>query len=244
MLEAPPHADRRPLLHWLIFTGASLFGAVLLWRYGLIRGMVASDRTGISSVIALLYLGTSLHCLWRIVVVAREGDAARHAAWRLGRAGGEGPAALAGPSGGAIGAFLRDLEARAARPGPARTDATPLLRSLAARLRGSNRFGEFASDTLMKLGLVGTIVGFIMMLAPVATIDMADRGTIRSSMNLMSDGMAVAMYTTLAGLVGSILVKTQYYLLDDATTKVLAVAVGLGERLLARGVEPRAEAAE
>ena len=31
---------------------------------------------------------------------------------------------------------------------------------------------------------------------------------------MMSDGMAVAMYTTLAGLVGSILLKTSTYMLD------------------------------
>ena len=37
----------------------------------------------------------------------------------------------------------------------------------------------------------------------------------KSSMGLMSDGMAVAMYTTLAGLVGSILLKIQYYMLDN-----------------------------
>ena len=35
-------------------------------------------------------------------------------------------------------------------------------------------------------------------------------------MTMMSDGMAVAMYTTLAGLVGSILIKIQYYFLEWA----------------------------
>ena len=38
-------ADRAPLLRWLIFTGATIFAAVLLWSHGLIRLMVASDRT-------------------------------------------------------------------------------------------------------------------------------------------------------------------------------------------------------
>ena len=39
----------------------------------------------------------------------------------------------------------------------------------------------------------------------------ADRASVKSSMGLMSDGMAVAMYTTLTGLIGSILVQIQYY---------------------------------
>ena len=104
-----------------------------------------------------------------------------------------------------------------------------MLRSLADKLRGSNGFGAFASDTLMKLGLLGTIIGFIIMLAPIAGLDAGDRALMKSSMGLMSGGMAVAMYTTLAGLVGSILLKFQYYMLDAATAKVFSRAVALTE---------------
>jgi hypothetical protein len=222
-------ADRVPLLHWMIFTGFSLFGFVLLWRYGLIRQMVVADRTYISSVIVLLYVATSLHCLRRMIVVTREADVARRAARLIGGAGagaGDGVAAL--PQ-GLIAEHLRDLAMQAERQGGRRFDPTLLLRGLAGRLRGANQLGAFASDTLMKLGLVGTIVGFIMMLAPIASIDTGDKGAIKSSMNLMSEGMAVAMYTTLVGLVGSILVRIQYYMLDDATAKLFALAVGLVE---------------
>jgi hypothetical protein len=123
------------------------------------------------------------------------------------------------------------------------------LRRLAGNLRGSNSFGAFAGDTLMKLGLIGTIVGFIMMLAPIAGLDTANQGAIKSSMNLMSEGMAVAMYTTLAGLLGSILIRIQYYMLEDATAKLFAFAVGLIDvhviARLDRGTQlPAAEMAE
>src|SRR6185312_16766241 len=90
-------SDRAPLLRWLIFTGATVFAAVLLWRYGLIRLMVTSDRTYLSSVIALIYVGASLHCLWRTIVVSREGDAGKRTAARIeqgGVAALESPAAL------------------------------------------------------------------------------------------------------------------------------------------------------
>ena len=46
--------ERGGMLLWMIFTGLSVFAAFLLWRYGLIRLMVSSDRTYISSVIAVL----------------------------------------------------------------------------------------------------------------------------------------------------------------------------------------------
>ena len=81
----------------------------------------------------------------------------------------------------------------------------------------------------MKLGLLGTIIGFIIMLAPIAGLDAADHTLLKSSMGLMGDGMAVAMYTTLVGLVGSTLLKIQYCMLDTATARVFVHAVRLTE---------------
>src|SRR4029078_4161540 len=69
--------ERSVLLLWMIFTGLSVFAVFLLWRYGLIHLMVASDRTYISSLIAVLYLITCGHCFWRTRAIAREGEVAR-----------------------------------------------------------------------------------------------------------------------------------------------------------------------
>jgi hypothetical protein len=231
-------ADRAPLLRWLIFTGATVFAAILLWRYGLIRLMVVSDRTYLSSVIALIYVGASLHCLWRTIVVSREGDAGQRVAARIEMGGADvgGAGASAAPD-GLVAEHIRDLALKARTQGRGRLDQTLLLRSLADRLRGSNGFGSFASDTLMKLGLLGTIIGFIIMLAPIAGLDVSDKSVLKSSMGLMSDGMAVAMYTTLAGLVGSILLKIQYYMLDGATAKVFSRAVTLTETRVVPALE-------
>ena len=69
--------ERGGMLLWMIFTGLSVFAAVLLWRYGLIHLMVVSDRTYISSLIAVLYIITSGHCFWRMRAIAREGEVAK-----------------------------------------------------------------------------------------------------------------------------------------------------------------------
>ncbi len=66
------------------------------------------------------------------------------------------------------------------------------------------------------------------MLAPIAGLDASNKSMMKSSMGLMSDGMAVAMYTTLAGLVGSIQLKIQYCMLDNATAKVVSRGNGQG----------------
>lgn len=234
---------RDPLLPWLIFTGVSLFAFVLLWYFGLIGRMVASDPTHISLTIALLYVASSLHCLWRVLAISREGDAALKAGQAVV---GNGRRILTegrdGLPPGLVSGHIRDLATKAALQGAERLDQTLLLRVLASRLRGSNSFGAFASDTLMKLGLLGTIIGFIMMLAPIAGLDTENREAVRSSMSLMSDGMAVAMYTTLVGLAGSVLLKIQYSLLDSATAKIFAFAVDLTEVHVVSALDSRAAA--
>src|ERR1700744_2461765 len=223
--------ERGPLLLWMIFTGLSVFAAVLLWRYGYIHLMVASDRTYISSIIGVLYVVTCVHCFWRTRAIAKEAEIGRRCRAILSSpdaARALDADARALPA-GLVTDHIRNLVTKAATQGAGPIDQTLLLRSLADRLRGSNGFGAFVSDTLMKLGLLGTIIGFIIMLAPLATLDAADKVAMKSSMGMMSDGMAVAMYTTLAGLVGSILVRIQYYMLDAATQRVFSDAVMLTE---------------
>jgi hypothetical protein len=233
--------ERGPLLLWMIFTGLSIFAAVLLWRYGYIHLMVASDRTYISSVIGVLYVLTCVHCFWRTRAIAREAEAARRCRAILSSSDAaralDSDARALPP--GMVTDHIRSLVTKADTQGAGRIDQTLLLRSLADRLRGSNGFGAFSSDTLMKLGLLGTIIGFIIMLAPIAGLDAADKVAMKSSMGLMSDGMAVAMYTTLAGLVGSILIRIQYYMLDAATQRVFSDAVTLTETRVTPVLERR-----
>jgi hypothetical protein len=245
-LSAGDSPERGPLLLWMIFTGLSIFAAVLLWRYGFIHLMVASDRTYISTLIAVLYIFTCGHCFWRTRAIAREAEAARRC--RAILAAPDSARALAPDAHvlprGMVSDHIRSLVTKAetqggGKIGAGRVDQTLLLRSLADRLRGSNGFGAFVSDTLMKLGLLGTIIGFIIMLAPIAGLDAADKVAMKSSMGLMSDGMAVAMYTTLAGLVGSILIRIQYYMLDAATQRVFSDAVTLTETRVTPVLERR-----
>jgi hypothetical protein len=231
--------ERDPLLPWLIFTGVSLFAFILLWYFGLIQRMMDSDRTYISPIICVLYLLSSLHCLWRIVIVSREGAAAQKTGEAVTR---DGLGTLTGR--GLVARHIRDLITKARHQRGKRVDQTLMLRVLADRLKGSNAFGAFAGDTMLKLGLLGTIIGFIMMLAPIGGLDPENREAVRSSMSLMSDGMAVAMYTTLVGLAASILLKVQYSILDNATSKVFAYAVDLTEVHVVSALEGGGAAAE
>jgi hypothetical protein len=251
VLERDFPTDHLPLLRWLLFTGVSAFGFVLAWHYGLFHLMLVSDKTYISAIIVVLYFATCVHCFVRTAAISRETDRA-HRVFSLVSNGGPylkvvGADVMTGDGTklprGQITSHIRNLLLKAGmQNGKAgmqngRIDQTLLLRGLADALRGPNQFGSFASDALMKLGLLGTIIGFILMLAPIAGLDAADHASMKTSMGLMSDGMAVAMYTTLSGLIGSILVQTQYYMLDEATAKVFGLATDLTEVFVVSGLE-------
>ena len=68
---------------------------------------------------------------------------------------------------GRVTEYIRNLVVKAEKQGrQRRLDQTLLLRGLADKLRSPMQFGAFAGDALLKLGLLGTIVGFILMLFP------------------------------------------------------------------------------
>ena len=75
--------------------------------------------------------------------------------------------------------------------------------------------GFFVADLLLKLGIVGTVIGFIIMLSSLSTIDEMNLSKMNNLLLSMSSGMKVALYTTLSGLVGSILLTIQNNFLEN-----------------------------
>lgn len=81
--------------------------------------------------------------------------------------------------------------------------------------------GWFAADSVLKIGLLGTIIGFILMLSPIAGLASFDPASLQAALGQMSGGMAVALYTTLTGLVVNIVLRFQFQFLADAMQTLL-----------------------
>lgn len=122
------------------------------------------------------------------------------------------------------------------REGGAASDAAALLNAFADELANRHALGHFLSDALLKLGLLGTVVGFILMLLPIGEVEEFDPAMMQRLLTAMSSGMAVALYTTLAGLTTSTLLRLQYHILD-------ASAAQLATRLSVIAASPDALAA-
>ena len=78
-----------------------------------------------------------------------------------------------------------------------------------------NNFDWLMSETMISLGMVGTVVGFIYMLSTIFTdINLDDIRSVQDSLGIMATGMGTALWTTLIGLICSILYKTQLVLTE------------------------------
>lgn len=78
-------------------------------------------------------------------------------------------------------------------------------------LRHQSEVGWFTSDVCMGLGMIGTLVGFVIMLKHFHTVNVQNQTSVQEFIKTFGSGMGTALYTTLVGLVASILLKMQYF---------------------------------
>jgi hypothetical protein len=224
--------DYALLLRWLILAGVAVAAFVAVWQFGLLAEMLRSDKSYISLAITLLFVGTSVHCAVGVVAVSQELNAARRVQRLIRKKPGEfkvdGDGVTLGDGTRLLPGMLTDhirnliLKSRGLKT---RVDQSLLMRSYADSLRSRLQVGWFISDAMFKLGLLGTLIGFIFMLSPINAIKTFDPLTMKAAMSTMSSGMAVALYTTLAGLVGGLILRLEYYLLEIGTTELHTITV-------------------
>lgn len=169
-----------------------VFAFYMSYDLGLLNLIFESDKSKISILILFIYTAATLHWLFL--------------AWRLdGEQKGDGK----------VSDFINVSNSKT------ELERQNLLSILGDELSNRHALGHMTSDILLKLGLTGTVVGFILMLLPIGDMKDFDPQKIQPLLSSMSGGMAVALYTTLSGLVTSTILKFQYFLLDASLSKLI-----------------------
>ena len=77
--------------------------------------------------------------------------------------------------------------------------------------------GWFVAESCLALGMVGTVTGFLIMLGTAfSNIDVSNAASLQQALSDMAIGMSTALYTTLIGLVCSLIIKVQLVNLEVA----------------------------
>ena len=178
-------------LESLLVISLVVFLIYLIVDLGLFSLIVDSDKSKISIIILGLYLISCIH--WFFVALNLDKEIKSI----------ENPDKTT-----LIGSFVADITSIG------QTSVDKKITLLQDELSNKFSFGYLVVDVLLKLGLTGTVIGFILMLLPIGEIQDFDPKILQKLLSTMSGGMAVALYTTLTGLISSMLLKFQYFLLD------------------------------
>lgn len=217
----------RVFLYWLITAGIVLFAIYVSWDLGVLAKIFAEDITRISLIVIALLLLTSLHCGYRSWYLTQQLRMAEVLSSRLAQHDDSGPSEFS-PGASVIQDYLSGIKKSSDE-----RDKVILSELMAEKVRGSHQVGWFISGLVIKLGLLGTVIGFVLMLGSVSGLENLDISDIKQLMQQMTQGMGVAMNTTLVGLVSSMLLGIQYLLLDRCADGVVAIGVEIGQQLCA-----------
>ena len=202
------------LLLWVLLITLIGFGVYMTWHKGLLQWVVLSDNTRICVVILIAFLVGSALAGWRSIYLSQQTlyfENIRNGLsdFRLGQS------------------ICHDyLTHPLAHP----SEGQLMAEVMAERARGTHQVGWFVTGLMIKLGLLGTVVGFIMMLSSLEGLERLDISDIKTLMQQMTQGMGVAMNTTLVGLIGSILLGLQFLMLDRHADKLIAATVDYAHR--------------
>jgi flagellar motor component MotA len=220
-------------LVWLVFTGIVFFLLVLAWHQDIFYLLFSTDRSKISVAISLLYCCVTIHCAMRVFHISSQINDSRIVELMIVR---ERSLKLVISENKVkinneeflpdclVTDYIHDLvnKTNAEKDNPEiRSAGSDHIEYYESKLKSPHDIGWFTADIMIKMGLLGTIVGFILMLDSVSNITDFDVTTMQKVLSYMSSGMGTALYTTLAGLVCSMLAATQYLMLDRSADDLI-----------------------
>ncbi|RKZ49603.1 MAG: hypothetical protein DRQ58_01555 [Gammaproteobacteria bacterium] len=220
-------------LVWLIFTGTVSFLLVLAWQQDVLYLLYTTDRSKISVAISLLYIFVTIHCAMRVFNISSQINDSRKVESmiinekNLKLVVSENKVKIDNETflpDCLVTDYIHDLisKTNAERENPdARNTGSDHIEYYESKLKSPHEIGWFTADIMIKMGLLGTIVGFILMLGSVSNLRDFDVTTMQKILSYMSSGMGTALYTTLAGLVCSMLAATQYQMLDRSSDDLI-----------------------
>jgi len=83
-------------------------------------------------------------------------------------------------------------------------------------------FVKYISSSLVMLGLLGTVIGFIMVLTNIPPNAVGDAAQVGKLVGALTNGMGVALYTTLVGAITNLWLNANYNMLRTGVVNLIA----------------------
>ncbi|MEN9560225.1 MAG: hypothetical protein RLZZ502_1436 [Pseudomonadota bacterium] len=205
----------RIFLRWCAVFGLLMFITYVLWRAGIWDTLNSADSTGITQAIvvffflALLWLGNRSYVLRaQEIVFLKHREQGRLAVL---------------PKDSWAGEYLCAVTRHP------HVDKAVCQQTLGERVQGRHEIAWWVNGLLLKLGLLGTVAGFILMSLQVGKVATFDLDKIQTLLKGMTYGMGVALLTTLVGLCANIILGWMLLLLDREGDKFIVAVTQAAE---------------
>jgi hypothetical protein len=213
-----PHVDEPLWLEWLTLAGIFVFGTWLLGIKGVWSLLLRSDPTGLTLIIILVFAGATLWCGRRSRELTRQHRLVLAAA-----------SSGSGTSSPQVGACWAEDYWRALKLSP--KDSGAPLDLLMDRTHGPHGTAWWVNGIQLKLGLLGKVIGFSILALEIGQIQNFDPSQSQDLLKSLTNGLGVALLTTMVGLVGNILLGLQLTRLDRYADNIVALAQRRGMEL-------------
>lgn len=188
----------------LLVSGIELFIWFYMKEIGYLYTLIESDQSRVSVLIITVYILATLHFIYACYITSRQFlDLDKDRAGLFSTA--------------EFQRFYDQVNTQKAEE----NHANVLLEVLDTRIRSRYAFGFIVADLMLKLGILGTVIGFIIMLGSLSNLNSVDITVMQTLLAEMSGGMKVALFTTLAGMLAGILLNIKYNLVDWAVDHLL-----------------------
>lgn len=209
---------------WLLIACASVFAFFVAATSGGLAFVIEHDLTFISDAVMVIFLATTLYCGTRAWRLSRELLVVQRMALRAssGTSKPLSSAQSAFESQSWVASFLRQTTG-ISQP----ETREQMINVLTEKLRGSHEIGWFVTETMTKLGLLGTVIGFLVMLTALVGSNQLELTAMQSILRDMASGMGIKIIATVVGLLTNIVLALQWLMLDRCADKVLSGAIYL-----------------
>lgn len=205
---------------WFLIVSLMIFGAYVTWDLRLFARVIALDKSYMASLTMTLVALMSAHCGWHIFQTARRTRSVQR--WLAEKSYTE----ITGST--FVKAYVQDLQSIKHAE---LDDSDAIVEIHADTVRAPVSLGWFFVDLAVRLGLLGTIIGFILIFASLDKIDIEGGDDLKNLLIAMSGGMGTALYTTLTGLIGASLLSFQYLVLGRQSEQLIGLLLRMRRRL-------------
>jgi hypothetical protein len=205
---------------WFLLISLLVFAVYVAWDLRIFAHIAALDKSYMASLIIALVLAASVHCGWHILQYANR---IRKLETWLGQ-----QLILDASSTPFLQQYLTDLSTD---PQPDSSSDDAIVEIHADRIRAPVELGWFFVDLSVRLGLLGTIIGFILIFSSLTSINISGGDELKDLLIAMSGGMGTALLTTLTGLIGASMVSFQYLILGRESEHLVGLLLRIKNRL-------------